>query len=99
MILKSLSIVNLHGVLSLDVEFNKDTSLLVGINGSGKTSVLNVIDWLLRPDMQRLAIAQYDALSLRFLENNAHYELSAKKSSAKLVLSISGGPKQLTQSQ
>ncbi len=42
MLLKSLSIVGLHGALTLDVNFNKDMTLLVGINGSGKTSVLNV---------------------------------------------------------
>jgi len=90
MLLKSISIVGLHGALTLDVRFNKDITLLVGINGSGKTSLLNVIDWLLKPDLRRLALADYDLLSLRFTEDHKSYELKAKKTPAIVTLSISG---------
>ena len=90
MLLKSLSIIGLHGALTLDVRFNEDITLLVGINGSGKTSVLNVIDWLLKPDLRRLALADYHSLSLRFTEDNTSYELVAEKTSATVTLSIRG---------
>jgi predicted ATP-binding protein involved in virulence len=80
MLLKSLSIIGLHGTLTLDVQFNEDITLLVGINGSGKTSVLNVIDWLLKPDFRRLAITDYELLALSFIEDNNNYKLTAKKS-------------------
>jgi predicted ATP-dependent endonuclease of OLD family len=90
MLLKSLSIRGLHQTLSLNVEFNPDITLLVGINGSGKTSVLNVIDWLLKPDLCRLALEKYESLTLKFEENRADYTLTAKKSPEILTLSIQG---------
>jgi predicted ATP-dependent endonuclease of OLD family len=90
MLLNSLSIVGLHGELSLDVRFNEDITLLVGINGSGKTSVLNAIEWLLKPDLQRLAVADYTRLALRFVENATSYELAAIKTASTVTLSIHG---------
>ena len=90
MLLKSLSILGLHGTLTLDVHFNEDITLLVGINGSGKTSVLNVIDWLLKPDLGRLATVEYKSLALRFLEADTNYELIAEKTSATVTLLVRG---------
>jgi len=90
MLLKSLSIRRLYRTLSLDVEFNEDITLLVGINGSGKTSVLNVIEWLMRPNFQQLARAIYDSLTLKFSENGIPYELIAKRSPEMVILSING---------
>ncbi|HEY4931081.1 MAG TPA: AAA family ATPase [Terriglobales bacterium] len=90
MLLKSLSIRGLYRTLTLDVEFNEEITLLVGINGSGKTSVINVIEWLLKPDFRRLALEQYDSLTLKFEENNINYKLAARKSSENVILSIDG---------
>jgi energy-coupling factor transporter ATP-binding protein EcfA2 len=81
--------------MSLDVDFNKDITLLVGINGSGKTTVLKVIDWLLKPDFGRLAVSKYDLLSLEFDEEGAHYKLSATKTNEQLTLSLEGPEPQL----
>src|ERR1035438_1261782 len=91
MLLRSLSIVDLYGALSVDVPFNEEITLLVGINGSGKTSVLNVVDWLLKPDLPRLGLADYENLALHFREGEHDYVISAVKSEAKVVLSIVGG--------
>lgn len=90
MLLTSLSIRGLYQTLSLDVKFNEEITLLVGINGSGKTSVLNVIDWLLKPDFEQLATKKYDSLSLKFIENGSRYELTAKKNLEVLTLSLDG---------
>ncbi len=95
MLLKSLSIRGLYRTLSLDVKFNEEITLLVGINGSGKTSVLNVIEWLVKPDLQRLALAKYDSLELKFVEKDVSYTLAAKRSSEKVTLSIDGAQKSL----
>ena len=88
--LTSVSIVGLHGALSLNVDLNKDITLLVGINGSGKTSVLNVIDWLLKPDMRQLAVATYKSLSLSFKQGDVSYVLTAAKSDISVSLSLAG---------
>jgi DNA repair exonuclease SbcCD ATPase subunit len=45
---------NLYGYLNKEINLNRDINLLVGINGSGKTSVLNVINWLLIPSFPNL---------------------------------------------
>lgn len=91
MILHLLSIVRLHGALSLEVAFNDEITLLVGINGSGKTSVLNVIDWLLKPDLKKLALASFERLSLEFSEGGTAYEIVATRTESKVMLTIAGG--------
>lgn len=90
--LKFLSIIKLHKALTLDVEFRTDVTLLVGINGSGKTSVLNCIEILLRPDMKRLATLDYERIALTFsLKGNA-YTVVAEKSKNIVSLFLEGGP-------
>jgi predicted ATPase len=54
-----------------------------------------VIDWLLKPDLRQLALAKYDSLKLKFVENDTNYELIAKTSSEKVTLSIRGPRKPL----
>lgn len=88
--LKSLSIRNLHGALSLDVDFRKDVTLLVGINGSGKTSVLTCIEALLRPDMRRLASLDYEQLALTFGVRDETFTVVAEKSKDLVSLSLRG---------
>jgi predicted ATP-dependent endonuclease of OLD family len=95
MLLKSLSIRGLYRTLNLDVVFNEELTLLVGINGSGKTSVLNVIDWLLKPDIRKLVFTRYDSLTLKFTEGNNSYILAARKTPRKLTLSIRGAKTRL----
>ncbi|VVP22384.1 hypothetical protein PS865_03933 [Pseudomonas fluorescens] len=77
MIIESLTIEDLHKSINLTVNFNKDITLLVGINGCGKTSILNVIDWLLKPNLQLLAVTEYKKLELEFTFNKKkiHYIL------------------------
>ncbi|MFP5237337.1 MAG: AAA family ATPase [Acidobacteriota bacterium] len=88
MLLKTLSISGLYKTLTIDVTFKEDLTLLVGINGSGKTSILNVIDWLLKPHYGRLALAEYESLSLTFVENDVTHRLTATKNSESLVVSL-----------
>lgn len=86
--LESLLIKNLHGALNIDIKFQSDVNLLVGINGSGKTSVFNCIDLLLRPDLRRLAILEYKYLELQFQFKGELYTLVAEKSSKQVQLYI-----------
>jgi predicted ATP-dependent endonuclease of OLD family len=88
--LTSLSIRKLHGALTLDVAFRRDVTLLVGINGSGKTSVLNCIEILLRPDMRRLATLEYERLALSFVADTKAFTVIADKSKKRVTLSLKG---------
>ena len=88
--LKSISVAKLHGALTLDIDFYPDVTLLVGINGSGKTSALNCIEVLLRPDLRRLATLEYERLALTFQAQESEYVLTAFKNSKRVTLSIAG---------
>lgn len=88
MILRQLEIRKLHGTLNLSVSFNEDVTMLVGINGCGKTSVLNVIDWLLKPNLKRLGLTSYSELVLIFDFQKTRYKLRAHKTPDQAILSI-----------
>lgn len=93
MIIETLSIVDLHKSINLDVKFNKDITLLVGINGCGKTSILNTIDWMLKPNLQLLAITDYKKLEITFTFKKNKYTLTAIKTDEDVVFSIIGSTK------
>ena len=60
----------LHGHLNIDVTFNEDLTLLTGINGTGKTSVVRAVVGLLLPSFRYLAETKYDHLRVYFEDNN-----------------------------
>ena len=49
MIIRSAAIKNLHGHLDAKLSFKPGVNILIGVNGSGKTSILNAIAWTLSP--------------------------------------------------
>ena len=49
MIIEKATFKNLHGHLNLNLDFRPDVNVLIGSNGSGKTSVLNAVAWTLSP--------------------------------------------------
>lgn len=93
--LETIAIERLHRTISGTINFDSDLNLLVGINGSGKTSILNAIDWLLRFDYASLCCVAFDSLQLTFVENAERYVLRASQSSAQLTLELVGGPKEM----
>lgn len=93
MIIETLSIVGLHKSINLDVNFHKDITLLVGINGCGKTSILNTIDWMLKPNLQLLAVTDYKKLEITFTFNKKKYTLTSLKTKENVIFSISGSTK------
>lgn len=52
--IRSLSVRNAFGYLTLDLKFNKELTFLVGINGSGKTTALKLLEALLTPSLEQL---------------------------------------------
>lgn len=80
----------LYGSMSKIVDFKDELNLLVGINGSGKTSILNAIDWLLRPNLGQLATTQFESLILNFEHNGDSLELEAKQHNNKLTMHLKG---------
>jgi energy-coupling factor transporter ATP-binding protein EcfA2 len=53
-------------------------TLLVGINGAGKTSILNVINWIIRPSLPHLCTTEFKKITLWFSLRNKDYEILCK---------------------
>lgn len=52
--LKKMTIENLHGHYNYEVNFNRDITILFGLNGSGKTTILNILDIVLSGKIAKL---------------------------------------------
>lgn len=91
--LTNLTIDGLHGSINKFVEFKPELNLLVGINGSGKTSVLNAIEWLLSVNVQRLCTTEFVRLALQFTYKSYNLELEAVQDKGRLSLNLHGYPK------
>ncbi len=61
---ESLVVDKLYGYLDFEVEFFPDVNILIGINGSGKTSILNVLAWVLGPSLRKLAELQFNTIQV-----------------------------------
>jgi len=63
MLLRGITISGLHGYIDKHLSFHRDINLLVGINGSGKTSVLNIVSWMMNPaSLPELCVLQFKSV-------------------------------------
>ena len=86
----SLVIKKLYDHLDFKIKFFRDVNFLEGINGSGKTSVLNVIYWILTPSLLNLAQLQFDTIKLDYKEKGKKLrKIVAKQLGDHIELSIS----------
>lgn len=70
---KRLTIEGLYGYINKDILFDTDLTLLVGINGSGKTSILNIINWIICPSIANLCITEFKKATLNFIYDKTTY--------------------------
>ena len=70
---------SVNGYLNFDVNFFRDLTFLTGINGSGKTSVLNSIAALLLPRLDYLAGQDFQEISIELSHMGKDVRLAAKK--------------------
>jgi ABC-type lipoprotein export system ATPase subunit len=69
---------NIYGYLSGDLTFRRGENFLVGINGCGKTTVLNLIRWLLQPSMPDLLTLEHDLITLDLEHNQNIYSIQSR---------------------
>lgn len=86
--IKRLKIDRLHGYIYKDIEFNSDLTLLVGINGAGKTSILNIINWIVRPSLPYLCVTEFKSIALWFSFKNEDYEVHCEHKKASFIYKI-----------
>lgn len=76
--IRKISYRNVYGFLSADLTFTRGENFLVGINGSGKTTVLNLIRWVLGPSLPDLCTLQHDSIQLDLKHGNYLYTIVSK---------------------
>ena len=60
----------IHGYLDFDIKFFPDVNFLTGINGSGKTTVVNGISALISPSLLTLANSNYQEMEVEIEDSN-----------------------------
>ncbi|WP_044748894.1 AAA family ATPase [Bacillus alveayuensis] len=78
--LKKLQIENLFGYKKIDIDFNKDLTFLIGRNGSGKTTVLNILSSLISGNVNFLLNYNFDSLKLYYKKNEKSHCIKLEKS-------------------
>lgn len=88
---ESLSVNGLYGYMNLNVKFSPDMNFLIGINGSGKTSALNVISWVLTPSCAKLSQVDFNKIEVVCRQEPGILKtVRATKEKGKVLLSVSG---------
>ena len=66
-----LEINKLHGLYNYHVEFNPDLTFLYGLNGCGKTTVLNIIEAIISGRLYELYAWNFDCIKLDYYDDNS----------------------------
>jgi predicted ATP-dependent endonuclease of OLD family len=61
----SVEIVNFWGSKTVSLQFREDLNFLIGPNGSGKTTIINLVSAVLRADIPSLYAIQFDTIVVR----------------------------------
>ena len=78
-----------NGHLNINLDFHNDCSFLTGINGSGKTTVLNLISSLITPNWELLSWYKFEQLKLKIQNSGKNFTLVATKSVEEIKISCS----------
>lgn len=73
--IQNLNIKGLYGYIDKNINFNGDLTILVGVNGSGKTSILNILNWILRPKIENLCVTEFKLITLTLTFKNVKYTI------------------------
>lgn len=87
--IEELKVRKLYGFMDKDISFKKNISILVGINGSGKTSILNLINWLLKPNIGELCLIEFESLILSFKYKSDNYILTCSQNKVEITFDLS----------
>jgi predicted ATPase len=85
--LVSLKVEKLHGFLDIAIDFHDDLTVIVGVNGSGKTSALRLLAAMMRLDTKAIKTFAFEVASLK-ARNSAGKEVH-------LYATTASGPHQI----
>ncbi len=76
--IKRIEFRNIYGALSGKLKFSTGENFLVGINGCGKTTVLNLIRWVLSPDLSELCTMEHELIKVDVLHEGYMYSIQSR---------------------
>lgn len=92
--LKQFTGKNVRGYMNFDISFRESVTFLIGINGSGKTTVLKLLSGLLEPSYRVLNNIEFSELVLKCeIENNEIIQICCKKDTENMFLQYSDNVK------
>jgi predicted ATP-binding protein involved in virulence len=78
-----------RGYLNFDVRFHNDLTFLTGINGSGKTSVIQSIIALITPSFLVLSNLEFESIEVEVSHDGKMIKLMSEKKGGQTILSSS----------
>lgn len=88
--IKALQVKNAYGYLNLSLKFPSGLSFLVGINGSGKTTAIRLVEALLTPSLEQLDRIPHESAILRLEINNRVVKIKSSVIKGKTTIEIPG---------
>lgn len=88
MIITKISAKKLYGYLDFEARLENDLNIFVGINGTGKTSAINVIEWLTKPNILKLTTEDYISISVELKHNDIEYKISSAQLLDRIIFSL-----------
>lgn len=62
--IQSFKVVGVRGFLTKDISFRDSVTFLIGINGSGKTTILDLMYGLLNPCLEKLLTISFKEITI-----------------------------------
>ncbi|EKN5148723.1 TPA: AAA family ATPase [Yersinia enterocolitica] len=78
-----------YGYLDVKINFNKDVTFLVGGNGSGKTTILRIMQAILNPNIKELVVIPFESADLIIDDNSSPLTISVRKDKRKIDVFLS----------
>lgn len=102
--IKRFKATGVHGFMDLDVTFNDDLTFLTGINGSGKTTIVESVSALVTPSLIHLTSIQFQSMEVEIEDVHIRGEekkrkavtIQASKESDQLILETSATEDELS---
>jgi len=86
--LNIVSIKKLHKYISTEIKFDDDLSIITGVNGSGKTQILKLIEATLRLNINYLYEIDFTEFNLEFENDQKIYNVSINKNQNSFTFSV-----------
>lgn len=90
----SFYVENMRGYITKKIHFRDSVTFLIGINGSGKTTVLKLLNGLLKPSLKELVEIEFTSLKLELEDRQkCNIILYSRKENDRVIIGCDNGQK------